>query len=265
MLLRGKNILAEGIKIFWRNFESFIARMSPTHKENQMNIIWLGHSSFRIEIGNQILLVDPWLEGNPMFPPARRAEAITGATHILISHGHGDHSSGGVGLARELDIPTVGIYDLMQWWEGREKIKTIGFNKGGTVTLGDVRVTLVNAQHSSSVQGPDGPMYVGAEAGFMIEYAGRTIYFSGDTDVMADMGVFEDLHHPEIGILCAGGHFTMDMKRAAFAAKRFFNFKTVIPCHYRTFPLLAQNADVMKAALPGVNVIEPEVLEAISL
>jgi len=230
-----------------------------------MNIIWLGHSSFRIEIGNQILLVDPWLEGNPMFPPDRRAEAIKGATHILISHGHGDHASAGPGLARELDIPTVGIYDLMQWWAGKENIKTIGFNKGGTVTLGDVQVTLVNAQHSSSVQGPDGPQYAGSEAGFMIEHAGRTIYFSGDTDVMADMAVFEELHHPEIGILCAGGHFTMDMKRAAFAAKRFFNFKTVIPCHYRTFPILAQNADVMKAALPGVSVIEPEVLQAIPL
>ena len=63
----------------------------------------------------------------------------------------------------------------------------------------------------------------------MIAGEGRTIYVSGDTDVMADMAVFEDLHHPEIGILCAGGHFTMDMERAAYAAKRFFNFETVIP------------------------------------
>jgi L-ascorbate metabolism protein UlaG (beta-lactamase superfamily) len=56
----------------------------------------------------------------------------------------------------------------------------------------------------------------------------------------------------------------MDMKRAAYAAKRYFNFKTVIPCHYRTFPLLEQNADALKAGLPGVNVIEPEVLVPIT-
>ncbi|MEX0310386.1 MAG: MBL fold metallo-hydrolase, partial [Tateyamaria sp.] len=31
-----------------------------------MNIIWLGHGSFRIEIGDQILLIDPWFDGNPM-------------------------------------------------------------------------------------------------------------------------------------------------------------------------------------------------------
>ena len=230
-----------------------------------MKITWLGHSSFRIEIGDQILLIDPWLEGNPMFPADRRGEAITGATHILVSHGHGDHSSGAVGLAKDLSVPVVGIYDLMSWWGEKEGIQTIGFNKGGTVRLGTVNVTLVNAVHSSSIAGAHGPVYAGHEAGFMIEHGGRTIYFSGDTDVMADMGWMNELHAPEIGILCAGGHFTMDMKRAAFAARKFFNFKTVIPCHYRTFPLLAQNADALKTGLPGVAVIEPEVLEAISL
>ena len=91
----------------------------------------------------------------------------------------------------------------------------------------------------------------------MIAGEGRTIYFSGDTDVMADMGVFEELHHPEIGILCAGGHFTMDMERAAFAARKFFNFETVIPCHYRTFPLLEQSAEKLVAGLPGVRVLTP--------
>ena len=56
----------------------------------------------------------------------------------------------------------------------------------------------------------------------------------------------------------------MDMARASYAAKRYFKFKTVIPCHYRTFPLLAQEASVLKAGLPGVNVIEPQVLEPIT-
>ena len=230
-----------------------------------MNIIWLGHSSFRIEIGNQILLVDPWLTGNPMLPEVCRDDAIKGATHILISHGHGDHAGDAVALATELSIPVVGIYDLMSWWEGQHGISVVGFNRGGTVQLGDVAVTMVNAVHSSSMASDNGPQYVGAEAGFMIEGEGKTIYFTGDTDVMADMAIMQDLHAPDIGILCAGGHFTMDMKRASYAAKKFFNFSTVIPCHYRTFPLLEQSAEVMKAELPNVNVIEPEVMEAMTL
>ena len=222
-----------------------------------MNITWLGHSGFRIEVGDQILLVDPWLSGNPMFPDARRAEAIRGATQILISHGHFDHLSDVVGIAKDLQIPVVGIFDLVTWLERSQGVAGVGFNKGGTVRLGEVRVTMVHAVHSSSMGSEGGPIYTGSEAGFMIEHGGRTLYFSGDTDVMADMGVFEALHHPEIGILCAGGHFTMGMERAAFAARTFFNFRTVIPCHYRTFPLLEQSAEALKAGLPGVTVLTP--------
>ncbi|MDX1779898.1 MAG: metal-dependent hydrolase [Thalassovita sp.] len=231
-----------------------------------MKITWLGHASFRIEIGDQVLLVDPWLTGNPMFPEASRAEAIRGATAILVSHGHGDHSSDAMAISKELDIPIAGIYDLMSFWEAKHSAKVIGFNKGGTIKLGDVAVTMVNAVHSSSIPGgSDGPIYAGTESGYMIAGEGHTIYFTGDTDVMADMKVFNDLHAPDIGLLCAGGHFTMDMKRAAYAAKTFFNFKTVIPCHYRTFPLLEQSAAALAEALPGVDVIEPQVLEPITV
>ncbi len=230
-----------------------------------MKIIWLGHSSFRIEIGNQVLLVDPWLTGNPMLPELLHDNAVEGATHILVSHGHGDHAGDAVALSKRLSIPVVGIYDLMSWWEGAHEISTVGFNKGGTVQLGDVAVTMVNAVHSSSIASKNGPVYAGHEAGFMISGEGKTIYFSGDTDICMDMQLMQELHAPEIGMLCAVGHFTMDMKRASYAAKKFFEFETVIPCHYRTFPLLEQNADLMKAELDGVNVIEPEVLEEIVL
>jgi L-ascorbate metabolism protein UlaG (beta-lactamase superfamily) len=230
-----------------------------------MKIIWLGHSSFRIEWGGQVLLIDPWLSGNPMLPEDRHDDAIKGATHILLTHAHFDHASDTLDLARKLDIPVVGQFDLMNHWAENEGIQSIGFNKGGTVDLGGVRVTMVNATHSSSFPGKDGPHVPGSECGFMIENDARTIYVSGDTDVMADMQVFQDLHQPEIGILCAGGHFTMDMRRAAYAAKTFFDFKTVIPCHYRTFDALEQSADALVAALPGVHVIEPQVMEAIEL
>lgn len=230
-----------------------------------MKLTWLGHSGFRIEIGDQVLLVDPWFTGNPLFEGHDRSAAIAGATHVLVSHGHGDHAGDALVIAQEMGIPAVGIYDLMSWWEEKHGIAAIGFNKGGTVSLGNVAVTMVAASHSSSIGSPDGPIYAGAEAGFMIAGEGRVIYFSGDTDVMADMEIFADLHQPDIGILCAGGHFTMDMVRATYAARRFFNFKTVIPCHYRTFPLLEQSAAAMTEGLSGVNVIEPEVMVPIEM
>lgn len=230
-----------------------------------MKITWLGHGSFRIDIADQVLLVDPWFTGNPVFPEDRRGEAIAGATHILLTHGHGDHTGDALGLTRETGAPLVGIYDLMGFWEESEGVSTIGFNKGGTVQLGEVAVTMVAAVHSSSIGTEQGPMYAGAEAGFIIKGEGRTIYVSGDTDIMADMGWIGEYHAPDIGILCAGGHFTMDMKAAAWAAKKFFNFKVVIPCHYKTFPILEQSADDLIAGLPGVDVKTPEVMETVEI
>lgn len=228
-----------------------------------MKITWLGHASHRIEIADQILLIDPFL-GNPLFKGHDRAAAIKGATAILITHAHGDHASEAETIAKELNIPIACIAELSDAWEAGG-CKTIGFNKGGTITLGQVAVTMVNAIHSSTIDFKGTPIPGGSEAGFMIAGEGHTIYVSGDTDITADMGLWAELHAPDIAILNCGGHYTMDMKRAAFAARKFFAFKTVIPSHYRTFPVLAQSAAELKAGLPGVNVIEPEVMQPITI
>lgn len=230
-----------------------------------MNIIWLGHGSFRIETGGQVLLIDPWLTGNPVLPEDKHDAALDGATHILLTHTHFDHVVDVVSLAKRLKIPVVGQYDLMGYWSEAEGIETVGFNKGGTVNLNGVMVSMVPASHSSTFSTPDGLRTGGSEVGFMIAGDGHMLYVSGDTDIMADMDWMGDYYKPDIGILSAGGHFTMDMKGAAYAAKRYFNFKTVIPCHYKTFPILEQSAQTLIEGLPGVDVIEPEVMKPITL
>lgn len=230
-----------------------------------MKLTFLGHAGFRLEIEQAVLLIDPWFSGNPVFPADRQDQATEGATHILITHGHGDHTADALALSKARKIPLVGIADLIGWWGHEEGIEGIGFNKGGTVDLNGAKVTMVNATHSSSVEGRTGPIYAGTESGYMIAGEGRTIYVSGDTDIMADMDWMGDYHKPDIGILAAGGHYTMCMKRAAYAAKRYFDFKTVIPYHYKTFPALEQSAQVLIDALPGVQVIEPEILSPITL
>jgi L-ascorbate metabolism protein UlaG (beta-lactamase superfamily) len=99
----------------------------------------------------------------------------------------------------------------------------------------------------------------------MVAHGGRTLYIAGDTDVMADMGVFAELHAPDYAILPIGGHFTMDARRAAYAAKKFFDLKAVIPSHYRTFPLLAQSADDFARLMAPVRVEAPEVMGTVVL
>lgn len=230
-----------------------------------MNIIWLGHGSFRIEIEDQVLLIDPWINGNPMLAEDQGTDAIAGATHILVTHGHFDHTTDVVELSREKELPISAIYELAAHLTSLGAIEGNGFNMGGTIHLGQVAVTMVPASHSSSMAVDGRGAYMGQEAGFIIQGEGKTIYLSGDTGITADMDWIGDYHKPTIGILSAGGHFTMDMAGAAYAAKRYFNFETVIPCHYRTFPLLEQNADALAAGLPGVNVIEPQIMQPIAL
>lgn len=230
-----------------------------------MNIIWLGHGSFRIEISDQVLLVDPWLTGNPVLPEDQHEAATAGATHLVLTHAHFDHVADMLPLARKLGVPAVGQYDLMAHWAEAEGIETVGFNKGGTVALGNVSLTMVPASHSSTFATPDGPRTGGSEVGYMIGGEGHTIYFSGDTAIMADMEWMGEYYRPDIGILSAGGHFTMDMKAAAWAANKYFDFQTVIPCHYRTFPILEQSADVLTMGLPGVQVVEPQVMQGITV
>jgi len=229
-----------------------------------MHIIWLGHGSFRIEIEDQVLLIDPWINGNPMLPEDQVGAAIAGATQILVTHGHFDHTTDVVDISKANALPVSAIYELAAHLTSLGAVEGNGFNMGGTVQFGAVSVTMVPASHSSSTLVDGRGVYMGQEAGFIITGEGKTIYLSGDTGIMADMEWIGDYHKPDIGILSAGGYFTMDMAGAAYAAKRYFNFDTVIPCHYRTFPLLEQSAQALAAGLPGVTVIEPEVMQPIT-
>ncbi|MBV2360464.1 metal-dependent hydrolase [Thalassococcus sp. CAU 1522] len=230
-----------------------------------MKIIWLGHGSFRYEIGDQVLLVDPWLTGNPMLPEEDHAAAIAGATQILVTHGHFDHTADIVDISKKTGAPVTAIYELAAILKGRGAVEGHGINKGGTVAFGNVTATMVPASHSSSIQAGDRAVYAGMEVGFMIAGEGHTLYHSGDTAIMADMDWMGAYFTPDIGVLSAGGYFTMDMKQAAWAARRYFDFKTVIPCHYRTFPLLEQSAEMLVAGLPGVEVIEPQVMTPVEI
>ncbi|WP_425099479.1 metal-dependent hydrolase [Tropicibacter sp. S64] len=230
-----------------------------------MNILWLGHGSFRIEIGDQILLIDPWINGNPMMEGRDTEAAIAGATQILVTHGHFDHTQDIVEVSERTGAPVSAMYELANYLFSKGAKQGNAFNKGGTLTFGDVSVNMVPASHSSSIVIDGRGAYMGAEIGYVIRGEGKTLYFSGDTTIMADMAWIGAYFKPDIGILSAGGYYTMDMDMAAWAAKTYFDFKTVIPCHYRTFPALAQSAEKLAAGLPGVDVIEPQVLEAITL
>ncbi|MEM7059787.1 MAG: metal-dependent hydrolase [Pseudomonadota bacterium] len=231
-----------------------------------MRITWMGHGSFRIEVGGQVLLLDPWITDNPVFPQDKAEEITAGVTHILITHGHFDHTADCADIAKQSGAPIIGMYELVNWFTAINGVEGTGANKGGTVMCGDVAVTLVAASHSSTVASDNGPVSMGMEVGFMIEHGGRTLYAMGDTDIMADWEWMAELHKPDFAIVPIGGHFTMDGARAAWGINKYFStLKGVIPCHFKTFPLLAQSSDEFAAGMAPVPVHELEVMGSIEL
>ncbi|NBO21583.1 MAG: MBL fold metallo-hydrolase, partial [Rhodobacteraceae bacterium] len=106
-----------------------------------MKITWLGHAGYRIEVEQAVLLLDPWIIDAPFFPALRVDEALAGATHVLLTHGHGDHSASVAAICKKLGVPVVGIYDLVGYLGKTHGIDIVGFNRGGTVNLSGASVT----------------------------------------------------------------------------------------------------------------------------
>ncbi|MEZ5855719.1 MAG: metal-dependent hydrolase [Hyphomicrobiaceae bacterium] len=229
-----------------------------------MKITWYGHSCFRVETGAAVILIDPFLKGNPTFQASGLSfEAATkGVTHVALTHGHDDHIGDAGEICKTTGAPLFATYELALHVKekGAENIQPM--NTGGTVADKEFSLTLVDALHSSS----SGGVYLGNPNGIIIKAGeGKTLYHMGDTDMFPGMGLIQEFHKPDIGIVPIGDRFTMGAKAAAFACKKFFSFKTILPCHYGTFPgMLDPDASKFQAEMAGQNVQVPKVGEAVT-
>lgn len=230
-----------------------------------MKITWLGHSCFRIETGSSILLIDPFLKGNPTFEGSGVSweDATQGVTHVALTHGHDDHIGDTAEICKARDATLFAVFELALHLNSKGAQKIEGMNTGGTVRSGDFDLTLTQALHSSS----SGGVYLGNPCGIVLRTKeGKTVYHMGDTDMFAGMALINELYQPTIGIVPIGDRFTMGARSAAFACKKFFQFSTVLPCHYGTFPgMLDATADAFVAEMEGENVLVPRVGEAVTV
>jgi len=218
--------------------------MAAQGGHGKVKLRWIGHAAFEIESSSGTrLLLDPFIKDNPVTPePLKKLDRYKGADKpaaICVSHSHGDHSADAKEIAKMSGAPVIG---MIEWVSalGLPQEQSKGGNIGGQIRVGDVSVHLVPATHST-----DG----GSPIGFVIEFAdGRTLYHTGDTRIMSDMALIQEVHHPDIVLTCAGGGpYTQNPRVAALAMNKFFEPSVIVPMHYATFPVLATEADVRSA------------------
>jgi L-ascorbate metabolism protein UlaG (beta-lactamase superfamily) len=235
-----------------------------------MKITWYGHAAFKIEVGQASILIDPFLTGSPSWSGGWEGPA-KGVTHVLLTHGHNDHVGDSLSILKSTGAQLVANFEICMYLvgQGADGTKINPGNLGGTVECGGFTSTFVQALHSSSFGGEGGTnTYLGNPAGLVLHFAdGQSLYHMGDTDIFGDMALINELHAPKVGIVPIGDRFTMGGAVAALACRRFFNFETVIPGHFATFPMLDQSADKFVAGMEGAStkVLLPKVGEPFTL
>ena len=223
-----------------------------------MKLTWFGHSAFRLEFGQTVLLIDPFLSGNPKYSGSME-QAARGCTHIALTHGHDDHVGDTVEIAKLTGAKVIAVYELALWLHDQGVEQFEPANTGGTLDLGDFQISFVEARHSSSTIVEGRPVYLGNPCGVVIQTPEQTLYHMGDTEIFADMALINKIYAPQIGIVPIGDRFTMGARTAALACRSYFDFKTVIPCHYGTFPIIDQSPDKFIAEMAGQTVLVPEI------
>jgi L-ascorbate metabolism protein UlaG (beta-lactamase superfamily) len=218
-----------------------------------MEVRFLGHACFELDDGDATVLIDPYLTGNPK---AAISADDAAATTILLTHGHMDHIGDTVSIAKRTGAPVVAIVELAGEI-GEEGVDVFNPNLGGTVKFDWGWVKLVPAWHTSTT--PKGT--VNTPAGLLINFQDTIIYHLGDTCLFSDLQLVGKRHPIDVALMCIGGHFTMDRVDAVDAAE-LVGAKTVIPCHYNTFPPIETDAqafksDVESATRSNVVVLDP--------
>ncbi len=224
------------------------------------SLTWLGHSAFRLTTAaGKVILVDPWVQGNPACPD--EARKLARVDLVLVTHAHFDHVGDTVRIAKEHQPDVVCNFETGVWLEGQGVEKVHGMNKGGTVRVAGIDATMVGADHSCGISGKDASgkdtiFYGGEPAGYVLRLEdGFKIYHAGDTNVFGDMKLIGDLYGPDLALLPIGGHYTMGPREAAEAI-RLLGVRSVVPMHYGTFPILAGTPEALREHTANVHGLE---------
>lgn len=201
-----------------------------------VEITYHSHACFTVTVDDTKLLIDPFLTDNPLADVS--ADQVE-ADYILVSHGHGDHVGDTVEIAKRTGAMTISNFEIMNWLAGQGVEKSHPLHIGGGYDFPFGRVKLTIAHHGSAL--PDGS-YGGNPAGFLLTLDGKKIYHACDTGLFYDMKLIGE-EGLDVAILPIGDNFTMGPDDALKAVK-LLEPKVVIPIHYDTFDVIAQDPQV---------------------
>ncbi|HKH47715.1 MAG TPA: metal-dependent hydrolase [Thermoanaerobaculia bacterium] len=216
---------------------------------------YLGHATVRCDLpGGEVVLIDPWVQGNPACPEDHKGFDRLDA--VLITHAHFDHMGDAIELAKKHKPKiVVANFEICTWLGAKGVERCSGMNLGGCQNVLGLQVTMVRADHSCGISDGDQILYGGSAAGYIVRLpGGYTFYHAGDTALFSDMQLFCEMYRPELAFLPIGDLFTMDPVQAARAC-RYLGVRRVIPIHWGTFPALTGTPQKLVKALgdQGVN------------
>ncbi len=210
---------------------------------------FLGQSCITIENGDHKIIVDPFLTGNPL--AGAKQEEIE-CSHVLLTHGHGDHFGDTIEIAKRNDATVIATYELASFC-GSKGLKSHLMHIGGAHDFDFGRVKLTIAHHGGGF-GENAEIYTGPPVGFLITMGGKTVYNAGDTGLFYDMKLIGEMNQIDLAFLPIGDNFTMGIDDAVKAVE-FLKPKKVVPVHYNTFPLIEQDPQEFAGKVKAAEVV----------
>lgn len=217
-----------------------------------VQVTWLSHSVLGVETADAKILVDPFFTGNPLAPV--QADKVE-VDYILVSHGHGDHIGDTIAIAKRTGATVITNFEIANWLtaNGVENVHPQHIGGGFNYPWGRVKLTI--AHHGSQL--PDGS-YGGNPCGFILYVAEKKIYHACDTGLFYDMRLIGE-EGIDLAILPIGDNFTMGPDDALRAVK-LLEPRMVVPIHYNTFDVIAQDPDAWADRVTRETEAVPSVL-----
>jgi L-ascorbate metabolism protein UlaG (beta-lactamase superfamily) len=229
-----------------------------TNNHPRPTFTWLGHATVLCTLPTgEVVLIDPWVMGNPSCPPSHKKLERVDA--MLITHAHSDHMGDAVEIAKRLRPRHVlASFEIADWLTSKGVENCTGMNLGGSVEIfgpeTPLTVSMVRADHSSSLEEDGKIVYGGPASGLVVKLGGGfTFYHAGDTALFSDMQLISELYRPELAFLPIGDLYTMDPQQAARAC-RYLGVRKVVPVHWGTFPALTGTPRQLVKALEDLGV-----------